>query len=203
MITAEDIGYEVELQENTSIERIRNVYKDGIIIWVNGSGTSPGGKTGTYRCVLEYQGKTIYIEDNLPGATANQVMIIGATEAIKHVTKPMKLYLVAPTALGFVKGFKGNGINSSLIQELCKTVHAKACQLTEVQFLDGADAIKEFIFSCNSDKKQLEAYERKKEDKKNIYKEIIYNECLTQVIQILKTNNVDAMVLEKIAKIKS
>ena len=36
MIQPEEIGYECEIQENMSIEELRNEYKDGIIIWMNG-----------------------------------------------------------------------------------------------------------------------------------------------------------------------
>ena len=58
MICAEEIGYEYEMEENTSIERIRNRHSDGIILWIKGSGRSPEGKSGKYRCVLEYKGHT-------------------------------------------------------------------------------------------------------------------------------------------------
>ena len=43
MICAEEIGYEYEIQENTSIDKIRNEYRDGVILCLNGSGKSPEG----------------------------------------------------------------------------------------------------------------------------------------------------------------
>lgn len=75
MILPEEIGYECEIQENVSAEDIKQVYDDGIIIWLNGSGTSPEGKPGAYRCVLYYKGHAKFLEKELAGATANQVMI--------------------------------------------------------------------------------------------------------------------------------
>ena len=58
MILPEEIGYECEIQENISIDELRKDYKESIIIWLNGSGTSPDGKSGAYRCVLDYKGHT-------------------------------------------------------------------------------------------------------------------------------------------------
>ena len=114
MIGAEEIGYEYEIQENTSIERIRNEYCDGVILWINGSRKSLEGKMAKYRCVLDYKGHTKYIEKELPGATAKQAMLIGAIEAMECVTKQVRIFLVVPTQLGFAKCFKGKGVNEIL-----------------------------------------------------------------------------------------
>lgn len=208
MISAEEIGYGSEIQENISVEAIREEYTDGIIIWLNGSGTSPDGKPGSYRCVLDYKGHVKFMQKQLPGATANQTMITGAIEAIQCVNKPLRVYLIAPTALGFVSGFKGKGPNGYLIQQLCECIKEKGCQLTEVQFINGGEAIKKFVFSCNPDKTDLTAYEKGKADKQKEkkaynerYKEIVYNECLSKVIQVLMKNGVDNSLIEVIREI--
>lgn len=205
MILAEEIGYECEIQENISIEDIRKEYAEGIIIWLNGSGSSPDGKSGSYRCVLDYRGHVKFMERQLPGATANQTMITGAIDAIQCVNKPLRVYLIAPTALGFVNGFKGKGPNGSLIQQLCESIKEKGCQLTEVQFVNGGDAIKKFVYLCNPDKSGLHAYEKQREEKqkaKKSYKEIVYNECLSKVIQVLAKNGVDNSLIEAIREIR-
>ena len=160
MICAEEIGYEYEIQENTSIDKIRNEYRDGVILWISGSGKSPEGKVAKYRCVLDYKGHTKYIEKELVDETANQAMLIGAVEAMECVTKQVRIFLVVPTQLGFIKCFKGQGINAGLAQKFWQMVKDNNCQFTEVQFYGGADKIKKFICTCNPNKFVLEEYEK-------------------------------------------
>ena len=202
MITADEIGYECEIQENISVEDIRKVYEDGIIIWLNSSGTSPEGKTAAYRCVLDYKGHAKYLEKELPGATANQAMIMGAIDATMCVNKSLRLYLVAPVALGFVYGFKGKGVNGNLIQQLCECIKNKNCLLTEVQFINGGNAIKKFVYSCNPDKTKVALFNKVQGDKKNRYKEMIYNECLLQVEKVLARNGIEENIIKEIREIK-
>lgn len=202
MVSAAEIGYEVEIQENVSIDDIRKEYTNGIIVWINGSGKSPDGKAGSYRCVLDYMGHVKYLEKQLPDATANQAMITGAIDAVQCVNKPLRLYLVSPTALGFVNGLKGKGSNGELIQQFCEVVKERNCQLTEVQFSGGSDEVKKFIYSCNPDKSQIDELERQQEKKKNRYKEMIYDECLSKVVQILRENGVDKTIIEVIRDVR-
>lgn len=204
MISAEEIGYDYEIQENTSIDRIRKKYSDGIILWLKGSGRSPEGKPGKYRCVLEYKGYTKYMEKELPEVTANQSMLLGAIDAMECVNKPSRIYLVTPIPLGFISGFKGKGVNADLVQELCKVVKAKHCQLTEVQYYSGADKIKKFVYSCNPDKTAMAHLEKKQEEKKQYisqYKAKIYEECLEKVIQVLTRYGVANSLLDEVRNI--
>ena len=53
----EDIKYEYELEENTSVEDIRGAHTDGICIWVSGSGPS-SSEEAKYRIVMEAKGKS-------------------------------------------------------------------------------------------------------------------------------------------------
>lgn len=202
MILPEEIGYECEIQENISVDELREDYKEGIIIWLNGSGTSPDGKSGAYRCVLDYKGHTKYIENQTLGATANQSMLMGAIEATKCVNKPLRIYLIAPTALGFVNGFKGKGPNGALIQQLCEIIKEKNCFLTEVQFKNGGVSIKDFVYSCNPNKKEVEHYQKKQEEKANWYKEKIYRECLEQVEKVLVRSGIDNHIIDEIKRIR-
>ncbi len=202
MVLSEEIGYACEIQENISVEDIRKSYNDGIIIWINGSGESSDGKSGKYRCVLDYMGHVKYIEKQLSGATANQAMIMGAIDATKCVNKPVRLYLVSPTALGFANGFKGKGSNVALIQRLYEEIKERNCRLTEVQFLNSGDAIKKFVYSCNPDKSQAEMYDKQQNEKKQYYKEMIYKECLLKVERVLLKRNVDICIVDEIRKIK-
>ena len=204
MICAEEIGYEYEIQENTSIDKIRNEYRDGVILWINGSGKSPEGKMAKYRCVLDYKGHTKYIEKELPGSTANQAMLIGAIEAMECVTKQVRIFLVVPTQLGFVKCFKGKGVNADLAQEFCKIIKTKNCQFTEVQYYGGANEIKKFVCTCNPDKSAMEEHEKKQEEKKQYisqYKAKIYEECLGKVLQVLTSYGAESSLLDEVMKI--
>lgn len=202
MILAEDIYYENELQENISAEELRKQYNDGIIIWINGSGTAPNGKPGAYRCVLDYMGHVKYMEKQLPGATANQTMLTGAIEAIECVNKPLRIYLIVPTALGFASGFKGKGPNAVLIQQLCEVVKEKQCMLTEVQFINGGDTIKRFVYMCNPDKSKAELPEKQKKEGQNRYKEILYKECIAKVVQVLEAKGVAKELIEEVKNIR-
>ena len=202
MISPEEIGYECEIQENISIEELREEYKDSIIIWLNGSGASPDGKPGAYRCVLDYKGHTKYINNQVPNGTANQSMLTGAIEAVGHVTKPLRIYLISPTALGFVNGFKGKGPNGALVQQLCEIIKEKACFLTEVQYINGGAAIKKFVYDCNPNKEEVEQYQKKQEEKASWYKEKIYKECLLKVEKLLISRGIDNRIIDEIRGIR-
>ena len=202
MILPEEIGYECELQENISLEDLREVYKEGVIIWLNGSGASPDGKSGSYRCVLEYKGHTKYIENQVPNGTTNQSMLMGAIEAVKCVNKPLRIYLISPTALGFAKGFKGKGPNGALVQQLCEIIKEKDCFLTEVQFVNGGASIKKFVYSCNSNKEEVAQYRKTQEERGNWYKEKIYRECLLKVEKVLVNRDVDNSIIDEIRRIR-
>ena len=205
MISANEIGYECEIQENTSVEELRKNYNNCILIWINGSGASPNGNPGKYRCVLDFNGHVRYLEKQFPGATANEAMINGAIDATKCINKSMRLYIISSTALGFTTGFKGKGPNGALIQKLYEIIKEKKCELTEVQFINSGDAIKKFVLSCNPDKTEAGLYnsqqERKKEYKDK-YIEMIYKECLLKVERVLIKNNVDFKILNEVKKIK-
>lgn len=205
MISKQDIEFESDVQENVTIEDVREEYSDGVIIWLNGSGASPSGKPGAYRCVLDYMGHIKYMEKKLEGATANQAMIIGATDAIQCINKPVRLYLVCTTALGLARGFRGSGPNGSLVQKMYELIKKKECTLTEVQCINCGDVIKEFVYSCNPDESKHSDYEKSKADKrkyKQQYKDILYNECISQVVEVLRTNNVSSYIIDEVRKIK-
>ncbi len=195
MITADQIGYECEIQENISVEELRKSYSNGVIIWLNASGASSDAKKGKYRCVLDYRGSIKYIEKNDLEVTANQAMILGAIDATKCVNKPVRLYLVAPTALGFATAFKGKGTNCSLIQQLYEEIKEKNCVLTEVQYLNGGDAMKKFIYSCNPDKSQHEAHHIMKSNMPEFTKDEL-RECYKFARDMIGNHNPD-MIMER------
>ena len=90
MISKDALNYEMEIQENTDIDSVRASYAGYIILWVTGSGRSTEDGDGYYRCLLQFNDYTKYIEGSAVNATANQAMIAGACECIKRVTKPSR-----------------------------------------------------------------------------------------------------------------
>ncbi len=193
MVTEKEIDYYNELQENTDVESLRSQYADGIIIWINGSGSNPSCP-GCYRYVLDYNGHVKYTEKELPGATANQAMIIGATDAINCITAPKRIYLVSGTALGFAKAFKGKGVNEKALQELLESVKNKNCQLTEVQFYNGADKIRKFVYECNPNRGLV--------PEKKDYKTIVFEDCLKKVTRVLEKYHVDSGIIAEVNELK-
>jgi hypothetical protein len=206
LITERELGYEVEAKENVTLEEIRREYQNNLIIWTSGSGANPGGNPGVYRCVLDYKGNIKYLEGELPGATANQTMIQGATAAIECVNKPIRIFLISSTQLGFAQAFKGKGINAGLLQELCRKVVEKNCQLTEVIYYSGGESMKKFIHSCNPNQEQREKQQKKINEKEKYYKnykKMVYDECLKKVTKILEEQGVEPDIIQKIREISA
>ena len=48
MISAEEIGYELDIEENICIEDLRKRCDDRIIVWISGSGAAPRRRSGTF-----------------------------------------------------------------------------------------------------------------------------------------------------------
>lgn len=205
MVSANDIGFECDIQESVSIEDIREEYKEGVILWLNGSGAGPEGKPASYRCVLDYMGHIKYMEKNISDVTAHYAMIAGAIDAVKCINKSVRLNIVCTTSLGFAGGFKGVGVNCVLFQELYELIKEKKCTLTEVQCMGCGETVKKFVYSCNPDETMHNEYDIKmadKEKRKYQYKEYLYNECLSKVAEILVMRGVDNGIIREIKKIK-
>lgn len=67
MVTREDVSYGEELNENLSAEDIRNLYPDSLLMWICGSGSGAGHPAACYSCILDYKGKTKFIEGEVHG----------------------------------------------------------------------------------------------------------------------------------------
>ena len=201
MSLAEEIGYEYELEENTTIDDIKASHMDGICIWVSGSGPSPS-EEARYRIVKEAKAGARYYEKECPGKTANQAMITGIINAVNRVRFPMRLYIVSATALGFEKGLKGKGTNAGYLKELFGAVIEKNCHLTEVRWNNGSEELKKYIYSKNPDKEAAKAFDNKQSEKQLRYKEFIYRECLEKVTEILLENNVGRNVIYRVNELR-
>ena len=213
MIKAEQIGYENEVVENVSVNYLKKSYKDGIIIWLHGSGASFTGRCSSYTTLLEYNGKTMYFSGKVDGNSPNRAMIQGAVEAASHISKSMPVYIISATQLGFVTAFKGKGVNGQALQELFTILFDRKCTVTEVVLINGGDVIKQYINSCNSQssdnqcngnddrnqKQMAKTYQLTEKQKR--FKEIVYKECLSQVIGILRKYEVEDEIIDEILKV--
>jgi len=204
MISKDALNYEMEIQENTDIDSVRASYAGYIILWVTGSGRSTEDGDGYYRCLLQFNDYTKYIEGSAANATANQAMIAGACECIKRVTKPSRIAIISATALGFENAFKGKGPNAALLQQLYEEMKNRGCSLTEVRFLNGADSIKSYVYSKSGDQKLIQSKQKEQDRKKEYvssYKQSIYDECIRKVVAILEKNHVSEDIVNQIRDI--
>ncbi len=204
MISKEALNYELELQENTDIDSICESFAGYIILWITGSGRSTEDGDGYYRCLLQFNDYTKYIEGPAPNATANQAMIYGACECIKRVTKPSKVAIISATALGFESAFKGKGPNAALLQQLYENMKRKGCSFTEVRYLNGADTIKSYVYQKSGDPRLSQLKQTEQNRKKGYvssYKQNVYNECIQKVIAILEKNQVSDAVISQVKAI--
>lgn len=203
MVTKADIKYELEFLENMSATEIEKDYMDTINIWLSGSG---GNTTtnGYFQYIIQYKNTKMYEKQMVAGATANQAFIHGAIHAVRRISKPGRICIIVPTALGFEKAFEGKGVNANLISSLYDEIVKKGCGLTEARFINGADIIKKYI-AINSGKNDVVAeYNKKnteKEDRKKQYKKMIYNECLNKVYRILIDEGIDEKIIDRIKQI--
>lgn len=211
MISSKEINYESELIDNITIEDIKNNYSDGFIIWLHGSGASDESGTSTYKCVLEYKSNLMFFSGKIDGNSPNRAMIEGAIEAVGHVNLPKRIYIIAPTQLGYLGAFKGKGVNGERLQELFEKVKEKNCFLTEVCIASGGDMLKKYTGNSQNvkDEKCSKSYIENSinrnmaaSEKQNRYKRMIYNECVSKVISILSKYSVDEKIINEINEIE-
>ena len=192
MITQTDVNYSEEIIENMSVSDIRGIYEDCLLLWICGSGCGTGHPAGSYYCVLDYKGRTKFIEGEVYGVSANAAMIEGFYQAVVSVKMPINIHLLTPCPLGFITGFRGKGPNAEKLQVALTLLKEKGCSLT-ASVITG-DLIKQFV---------LEQGGRQQEPKQNKYKKIIYNECLGKVCRLLQENGVDATIVNQVRAISA
>ena len=206
MITKEQIGYELEIEENVSVDDIRKAHPTDFLIWLSGSGQSPNGNRASYRYLVEMGKNVKFVKGEVSDATANQAFIYGIIDAVSRLTKPMRVFAISPTTLGFERAFKGKGVNCGLLQQLFEILAEKQCTITEVRFESGAEAIKIHIYNNSGDAKLIqekkEQDSRQKEYKYN-YKATVYQECLSKVSSVLATHGISEEIINEVMQIQS
>lgn len=144
------LGYEIEDGRGRSLQGILRTHKNDICIIIRGSGHDHAiDKKSHYEAAMWYNGVSMMINGELNNESANQTMIKGITECVKHIKRPMRVCVIATTQLGFKKAFNGSGANCNLIEEFYEELYSKECTFTEIKCPYMADAIKTFLRTAN------------------------------------------------------
>ena len=190
MITQADVDYSEEIIENMTTADIREIYGNSLLVWICGSGSGTGHPAGNYYCVLDYKGRTKFMEGEIYGASANAAMIEGFHQAVAEIKMPINILLLTPCPLGFGTGFRGKGPNAEKLQAALAMVKEKKCTLT-VSVVTG-ELIRQFVMELGG---------KQREPKESKYKKIIYAECLGKVCRLLQENKIDAMLIDQVRKL--
>lgn len=148
MITENDIKFISEDCSLLSIEQIQKEFYGHVILWVHGSSNWENGDA-RYSYAMEYKGFIRYKREILPKfTTANQAMIIAATNAIRRLNRSERVILVAPTKLGIEKSFRGKGVNQRLIQTMLEELYNQGGSLTQCIYNGHGETIRSYINAC-------------------------------------------------------
>ena len=119
-------------------------------------------------------------------------MLAGLSVAAGMIKKPSTLRVIAPCSLGFKQGFRGKGMNAEKVQNFLELVkekgHSLSFSIADVDVIKGwigKQAGKEFI------------------PKGEKIKRLAYEECIDRVVELLKDEGVDAVVIEKVKRIST
>lgn len=201
MITKDEINYDVELAENTSIDDLRQAYKDYVIIWLSASGKTEDNPDGSYRFIVEYNGTTRFGSDNLHDASQTKALVHGFRHALRLLIRRSHICVIAPTAFGIEDAFMGKGEDLSVFEDAFNLIKRHKSSLLEVRYLDGADEIDKYICDKGGDssfKRKLELKEHKKNKAISEYKNKIYKECLAKVALEMEKNEISDEVIQNV-----
>lgn len=131
-----------------SIEYIKRMCKDTIIIWLDGNLSTNQPNVAEYRAVLEYNGKGKCLSGQKENYTVNQIKIEGLEDCIVRIKKPSKICVVSETPIGFEDAFIGKGRSYIFLSEILKMIYEKNCKLSEINSTKSAEIIKKYIINC-------------------------------------------------------
>jgi len=206
MIHKEDLDFQVEYHENTTIEDVLRLHENDVCILIHGSGISPD-RTGraSFEALLKYRTHTKHIATALNDETANQAAIKGIMLCVDCINVQSRVCVISPVALGFEKAFKSSGMNYAMIQELYRCLLEKECKFTEARCTGMNEQIKRVI-RANGNNPYATQRDEEKEKKKNHYKmqyiRKIYGDCINDVINVLQSEGVSANIIAKVQKIE-
>lgn len=201
MITKDEINYDVELVENTSIDALRQAYKDYVIIWLSASGKTEDNPDGSYRFLVEVNGTTRFGSDNIHDASETKSLVHGFRHALRLLIRRSHICVIVPTAFGIEDAFMGKGDELSVFEDAFNLIKRHKSSLLEVRYLDGAEEIDKYICDKSGDslfKRNLELKEHKKNKAISEYKTKIYKECLAKVALEMEKHEISDEVIENV-----
>lgn len=86
-----------------------------------------GTRIGTAESLLEYNGKTKYLNQQLQDVTANRCIIEGLIAGVGQLKEPCYVLLVTATKIGVEKALRGKGVNADLVGRLLKDLQEQEC----------------------------------------------------------------------------
>lgn len=208
MVSQEDLKYENLIEENTDISSLCDEYSDYILIFVKGSANPSSGK-GYYLTVLNYKNNIMTFENYVGTTSPNRAMLEGIKEAVQHIKSGYKIMIVSTTTLGFKRGFNGKGANGDIVLSILEQFKELNCTLCECNYIGDTETYNRYVLSYFSKSKIAERVHEKKEErieKAKYYKELrdnkIYNECLSDITEVLKSKGVDHSVIELVKSLR-
>lgn len=84
-------------------------------------------RLGTAESLLEYNGKTKYLYQQLQDTTANRCIIEGLIAGVGQLKEPCSVLLVTATEIGVKKAARGKGVNVKLVGRLIKDLQERGC----------------------------------------------------------------------------
>ncbi|MCK6190986.1 hypothetical protein [Pseudomonas sp. EYE_354] len=84
-------------------------------------------RLGTAESLLEYNGNTKYLHQQLQNTTVNRCIIEGLISCVDQLKEPCSVLLVTATKIGVQKALRGKGINADLVGRLIKDLQKRDC----------------------------------------------------------------------------
>ena len=200
LIKPEDIDYQIDEVENTDIKDIISMYDDSILIFV-GISLHLEDKKCEYITLLQYKEYKKVIQGEATARSTAESYLKGIDAAIENIKDGNRIVVVNHCYIGIKNGFMQKGPNGEFTHTMLQKIKDANCKLTECIFLGGASKINDYIYQFTD---QPERKVKKEEIRKKVgeYRVKVYNECIDDVLKILREEKVDSDIIGRIIGLK-
>ncbi len=192
-LSPSDIGFESYIIENMSIEDLFDLYPDSYYIIINVRYDMKTQKGNFVEIIYDNEEHKV-LEGTAYGKSSFNVYLTGLKEALEQLDDNCNIILVTPTQIGLKGGFEGKGANGAFTNSLLNLIKEKNCTLKELFYPGGVDVIRGFLA-------KYVKFSTKHHNKPRTPKEE-YNYCLSNVIEILKSNDVEPQIISQVLDLK-
>ena len=201
MVKPEDIDYQVDEVENTDIKDIISMYDDSILIFV-GISLHLEDKKCEYVALLQYKEYKKVIQGEATAKSTAESYLKGLDAAIDSIKDGNRIILVNHCYIGIKNGFKSKGPNGEFTNTLLQKIKDTNCKFTECVFLGGAGKINDYIYQFTEQPERKVKKEKIHKKKVGEYRVKVYNECIDDVINILREEKVDSDIIGRVIGLK-